>query len=212
MSNIQATTRDPKQNLAAIRTSGMVPAVFYGAGKPTTSISVGQKEFEKIWKEAGESSTISLTVGSEKIDVLIHEVQFDPLKGTPIHVDFLAVDMNKPIQVSVPVEFDGVSPAVKGNLGTLIKVMHEIEVKALPKDLPHAIHADLTKIAALHDQILVSDLQFPAGVTPVAHADDVVASLAAQVEEKDEPQAPVDLSTIEVEKKGKKEEEAEAAE
>ncbi len=210
MSNIQATTRDTNAHIAALRTSGMIPAVFYGAGKPTTSISVSQSEFQKVWKEAGESSTITLTLDNEKVDVLIHEVQFDPVKGTPIHVDFLVVDMNKPVQVAVPVEFEGVSPAAKSNLGTLVKVMYEIEVKALPKNLPHAIVADLSKLQALHNQILVSDLKFPAGVTPVPAADEVVASLAAQVEESNEPQAPVDLSKIEVEKKGKKEEEAAA--
>jgi large subunit ribosomal protein L25 len=212
MSNIQAQSRDPKENLAAIRTSGMIPAVFYGAGKSTTSISVSQREFDKVFKEAGESSTITLNLDNSKVDVLIHEVQYDPIKGTPIHVDFLAVDMNKPIQVSVPLEFDGVAPAVKANLGTLVKVMHEIEVKALPKDLPHSITVSLEKLEALHDQILVSDLKLPAGVTAVAPEHEVVASLAAQVEEKEEATTPVDLSAIEVEKKGKKEEETPAAE
>jgi large subunit ribosomal protein L25 len=212
MSNITATTRDPKENLAAIRTGGMVPAVFYGAGKETTPISIKQKEFEKAFKEAGESSTVTLTVGSEKVDVLIHEVQFDPLRGTPLHVDFLVVDMNKPIEVAIPLEFDGVSPAVKGNLGTLVKVMHEIEVSGLPKHMPHSVTVDLSKLVALHDQILVSDLKLPAGVTATAGQDEVIASLAAQVEEVEDTATPIDLSKIEVEKKGKKDEEEPAAE
>lgn len=211
MSNITATIRDPKENLAAIRTGGMVPAVFYGAGKSTTHISVNQKEFDKVFKEAGESSTVSLTLGGEKVDALIHEVQFDPLKGIPLHVDFLVVDMNKPIEVSIALEFVGVSPAVKSSLGTLVKVMHELGIKALPKDIPHNIEVDLSKLAELNDQVLVSDLKLPAGVTATAGPEEVVASLSAQVEEVEEA-APVDLSAIEVEKKGKKEEEAPAAE
>lgn len=211
MSNIQATTRDPKENLAALRTSGMVPAVFYGAGKATTHISISQKEFDKVFKEAGESSTVELVLGGEKVNALIHEVQFDPLKGTPLHVDFLVVDMNKPIEVSIALEFVGVSGAVKSSIGTLVKVMHELEIRALPKDIPHTIEVDLTKLAALHDQVLVSDLKLPSGVTALAGAEEVVASISAQVEEKEEV-APVDLSAIEVEKKGKKEEEAPAAE
>ncbi len=211
MSNITATTRDPKENLATIRGGGMVPAVFYGAGKSTTHISISQKEFDKVFKEAGESSTVVLTLGGEKVDALIHEVQFDPMKGTPLHVDFLVVDMNKPIEVSVELEFVGVSPAVKSSLGTLVKVMHQLEISALPKNVPHTIEVDLSKLATLSDQVLVSDLKLPSGVTAIAGQDEVVAAVAAQVEETEEA-APVDLSAIEVEKKGKKEEEAPAAE
>jgi large subunit ribosomal protein L25 len=212
MSNIQATKRDPKENLATLRAEGNIPAVFYGAGKTTTSVSVPEKAFLKLWKEAGESSTIGLTLDGTNIDALIHEVQFDPVKGTPLHVDFLVVDMNKPIEVSVPLEFVGVSGAVKSGAGTLVKVMHELEVSALPKNIPHAIEVDLSKLATLDDQVKVEDLALPAGVTAIAKGSEVVASVAVQKEEKEEPTAPIDLSTIEVEKKGKKEEEAPAAE
>ena len=212
MSNIQATKRDKKGRLTALRASGLIPAVFYGAGKTTTSISVSQKDFEKVLKNAGESSTVKLSLGNENVDALIHEVQFDPIKGTPLHVDFLVVDMNKPIEVGVPLEFVGVSGAVKGGLGTLVKVMHEIEVSALPKNIPHSIEVDLSKLATLADHISVEDLKLPAGVTAISKAHDIIASVAAQKEEKEEVSGPIDLSTIEVEKKGKKEEEAPAAE
>ena len=210
MSNIQATKRDPKTSLATLRAEGKVPAVFYGAGKTTTSISVEQKAFEKTWKEAGESSTVTLSVDGSNVDVLIHDVQFDPIKGTPVHVDFLVVDMNKPIEVAVPLEFVGVAGAVKSGQGTLVKVMHELEVSALPKNIPHMIEVDLSKLATLSDQVKVEDLKLPAGVTAVTKGHEVVASVAVQKEESDEPTAPIDLSAIEVEKKGKKEEEAAA--
>jgi large subunit ribosomal protein L25 len=213
MLTIQATTRDSKDNIAQLRTAGKIPAVFYGAGTPSTNITVDKKDFEKVWKEAGESSTVVLNVGTKKVDALIHEVQFDAVKGTAIHADFLVVDMNKPIQVAIPLEFVGVAPAVKSGVGTLIKVMHEIEVSALPSDLPHNISVDLAKLESLDSNITVGDLVLPKGVTATTKAQEIVAAIAEQKEESEEPTAPIDLSAIEVEKKGKKDaEEAPAAE
>jgi large subunit ribosomal protein L25 len=125
----------------------------------------------------------------------------------PIHVDFLAIDMKKKIKVKVPLEFTGVSNAVKNGIGNLVKVLHEIEIEALPADLPHNLIVDISKLENLDNNIIVSDIKLPTGVVAVTSGTDVVASIIAQVEEKEEVAAPVDLSAIEVEKKGKKEEE-----
>lgn len=211
MTTLQAQFRTTGENLDAIRGSGSLPAVFYGAGKETTSITVPAMAFEKALKEAGESSTISLIMPDGTLDVLIHDVQLDPVKHIPTHVDFLVVDMNKPIEVAVPLEFVGVSGAVKGNLGALTKVIHELEVSGLPKNIPHQIEVDISVLETLENQIHVKDLKLPAGVTAMADADDVVALVSAVKEEVEEV-APVDLSAIEtVDQKGKKEEEAEPA-
>src|SRR3989344_4924058 len=150
-------------------------------------------------------------MGSQKnIDALIHEVQVDPVTSEPIHVDFLAIDMKKKITVNVPLEFTGISNAVKNGIGNLVKVLHEIEIEALPADLPHNLVVDVTSLDTLEDVITVSDIKLPAGVSAITKGEDVVASIVAQVEEKEEVVEPVDLSAIEVEKKGKKEEEGEA--
>jgi large subunit ribosomal protein L25 len=203
---IKASPRDSAEKLATLRKDGRIPAVFYGAGQESTPVSIGRVEFKKVWREAGESSAIKVSVPSGDVDVLIHEVQTDPVSDEPIHVDFLAIDMKKKITVAVPLEFEGISGAVKSGLGNLVKVLHEIEVEALPKDLPHNLVVDISKLATLEDSITVSDIKLPVGVVAVTSGDDVVASIVAQVEEKEE-EAPVDLSAIEVEKKGKKEEE-----
>jgi large subunit ribosomal protein L25 len=186
----------------------MVPAVVYGARVENTSISVPSVDFKKAFKEAGESSTIILDLEGKKIDVLIHDVQVDPVRGFPIHIDFLAIDMNKKITVAIPLEFTGVAPAEKEGLGSLMKVLHEVEVEALPKDLPHSILVDVTSLVTLANQIHVKDIVLPAGVKMITDSEEVVALVAAAKAEKEEPEAPVDLSSIEVEKKGKKEEEA----
>ena len=211
MINITATKRSKTDSLAEIRKNGRVPAVVYGASVENTPISVPSSDFVKVFKEAGESSAIMLDVGGKKIDVLIHEVQADPIRGFPVHVDFLAIDVNKAIEVAVPLEFEGVSAAVKGGLGSLVKVLHEVEIMALPKELPHSLHVDISKLATLDDQIHVADIMLPVGVVMMTGADEVVALVAAAKEEKEEA-APADLSAIEVEKKGKKEEEAPAGE
>jgi len=207
MFEIKAKTRDGKEKLEDLRKKGEIPAVFYGAGTTTTSITLGNVEFKKVWRNAGESSAVQVKTENGTIDALIHEVQTDPVTNEPIHVDFLAIDMKKKIQVGVPVEFEGVSLAVKSGIGNLVKVMHEIEIEALPKDLPQKLVADISKLSTLEDSVLVSDIVLPSGVVAITPGTDVVASIIAQKEEKEEEAAPVDLSAIEVEKKGKKEEE-----
>jgi large subunit ribosomal protein L25 len=211
MQTLTATKRSKTDKLATVRNNGMVPAVVYGARVENTSISVPSVDFIKAFKVAGESSTIALDLEGKKIDVLIHEVQVDPVKGFPMHVDFLAIDMNKPVEVTVPLEWTGVAPAEKNGLGVLVKVIHELHIEALPKDLPHAIVVDLSSLETLENQIHVKDIALPKGVTMKTDANEVVA-LVSTVKEEVEEVAPVDLSAIEVEKKGKKEEEGAPAE
>lgn len=219
MNILTATKRSKKDLLGSIRNNGMVPAVVYGARVENTMLSVPSVDFEKILKIAGESSTIVLEIKGEdktslpgdktdkvqKIDVLIHDLQVDPVKGNPIHIDFLAIDMDKPVEVNIPIEFTGIAPAEKDGLGSLVKVMYEIEIEALPKNLPHNVVVDLSVLVALNDQIHVSDIKLPKDVEMKTSGDEVVA-LIAPIKEEVVEETPVDLSAIEVEKKGKKEE------
>lgn len=211
MFTIKAKKRDISANLEILRKGGEMPAVFYGMGKESTPISVSIIDFKKIWRDAGESSTVAVSTPEGDLNTLIHDVQVNPITDEPIHADFLVIDVNKAIQVNIPVEFEGVSNAVKGGLGTLVKVLHEVEVEALPKDLPHNLVVDISKLETVDDQILVSDIVLPKGVTMITPIEEVVASIALQKEEVEES-TPIDLSAIEVEKKGKKEEETPAAE
>ena len=207
---IKALNRDKKEKVDNLRKEGKIPAVFYGAGKPNTSITISNVEFKKIWRQAGESSAVQVKTDDDAVDVLIHDVQVDPVTSEPIHVDFLAIDMKKKIKVNVALVFEGVSNAVKSGLGNLVKVLHEIEIEALPKDLPHNLVVDISTLETLSDTITVADIKLPAGVEAITEADTIIASVVEQKEEKEEEAVPVDLSAIEVEKKGKKEEEGEA--
>jgi large subunit ribosomal protein L25 len=113
--------------------------------------------------------------------------------------------------VSVPLEFEGVSPAVKDLGGILTKVMHELEIECDPSELPQAIHIDISKLATLDDQIKVGDLKLPKSAVPSIEADEVVAMISVAKEEVEEA-APMDISAIETSvERGKKEEEGDAA-
>lgn len=202
---LQATKREGEK-ADSVRASGRIPAVFYGFGKESTPVSVPSIDFIKLFKQAGETTAITLDMGGEKVPTLIHDIQRDPVTGEPTHVDFLVVDMNKEAEVAVPIEFTGVSEAEKSGLGMVMKVMHEVEVRALPANLPHSIVVDIASLVTLQDIIHAKDLALPNGVSLVTEGEDVVASVSAYVEEKEES-AVLDLDAIEVEKKGKKEEE-----
>ncbi len=208
MISLQATKKTESNE--ALREKGLLPAVVYGMGKDPVSISLETKLFIKAWHEAGESTTVTLELDGEKITTLIHDLQKDVVRGTPIHADFLRIDTNKPISVNVPIILDGVSPAVKGSLGVLIHSLHEVEIEALPKDLPHDLHVDIGGLNAVDSHITVANIIVPKGVTVLTPGTEIVASITAQVEEKEE--APVDISAIGISvEKGKEEAEGEAA-
>jgi large subunit ribosomal protein L25 len=195
----------------ALRNKGVLPAVVYGRSEESTPISVDRKQFEKVFHKAGESTVITLKGLGQDKDALIHEVSVDPLSGEPLHADFYAIQKGQKVTVSVPLEFDGESPAVKDKGGILVKVMHDLEIECEPKDLPHAIHVDISKLVELDSQIKVADLRLPASAKISVDTDEVVAMIDVAKEEPVE-EAPADISAIEIsEERGKKEEEGEAA-
>lgn len=189
----------------ALRSAEKIPAVYYGKGSDAVSVAIDAKEFAKVYKEAGETTVFNLTIGAEKIPVLIKEIQRDVRLGEPTHVDFLMVDMKKEIEIAVPLEFTGTAEAEKNGLGTLVKVMHEVVVQALPTAIPQSITIDVTSLTTLEDQIKAGDITLPKGVTLVTDAEEAVALVTAFVEEKEE--AAFDVNAVEVEQKGKKDEE-----
>ncbi len=203
--------RSQETKAKALRDKGVLPAVIYGRSEESTPIAVDLKVFSKLYKAAGESSVITLKgLGADR-QVLIHDVSFDAVLGTPIHADFYAIEKGQKVTVSVPLEFDGVSPAVKDLGGILTKVIHEIELTCEPSDLPQHIMVDISKLATLDDQIKVSDLDIPKSAEITIDADEVVAMISMAQEEPEEPAAPVDLSAIETSvERGKKEEDAAA--
>lgn len=195
------------------RKAGKLPVVAYGRKEKSTPYFVNAVEFVKIWQKAGESSVVTLKVGAAEKDVLIHDVTLDPVNDHPIHADLYVIESGSKVRVKVPLVFTGVAPAVKALGGILVKVLHEVEVEAFPKNLPHELSVDIGGLEKFEDRVTIKDIKLGEGVKIVfPTADEIIALATPPKEEKEEEAAPVDLTRIEVEKKGKKpEEEGEAA-
>ena len=194
------------KDVAELRVGGDIPAIVYGRTHKAEPISVSQSEFIKLFKTAGESTVTTLTGLSDEVQVLVHEIDQHPVTSAPRHIDFYAIEKGKKVEVTVPVVFEGVSPAIKELGAQLVKVLHEIEIEALPNNLPHEIIVDLSTLIAIGDQIHVRDITPPTGVTFITDGDDVLV-IAQEAKEEEEEAPTLDMDSIEVEKKGKEESE-----
>lgn len=212
MLTLKAEKRDIHTKPEAIRKAGKVPAVFYGKKEASQAISIPKVDFLKVWNEAGESSVVTLETPEGSKESLIQDVDLDPVTGVPRHADFYVFEKGHKVEVELPLEFIGISPAVKDLGGALVKVLYEIKVEAMPKDLPHEIVVDISSLANFDDQILAKDISLPTGVDLKENPEEVIALVSAPREEKEEEAAPIDLTAIEVEKKGKEEEPTETNE
>lgn len=192
---------EKRKRLKRLRQSGRLPAVVYGAKEAATPLSLDSREFERAFKEAGESSVLVLSGAGDDKEVLIHEVSFDPVKGDIRHVDFYAVEKGKEVTVHVPLSFVGEAPAVKLG-GSLTKALHELEVTGKPSALPHEIEVDVSTLNTFEDHIRVQDLALPAGIKAENDPEETVA-VVTEVKEEPVEETAVDMSAIEVEQKGK---------
>lgn len=212
MISLNVEKRKIGESLPSLRKKGLIPAVFYGKKEASTPISISLNDFVKVWETAGESSVVTLKVKEgEELEALVHDVDLDPVSEVPRHADFYVFEKGQKIKIEIPIEFVGVAPAVKDLGGILIKVQRTLEIEALPKNLPHEIKVDISPLVNFESQILGKDIALPEGVTLVDGADEVVA-LVSEAKEEVVEEVPVDLSAIEVEKKGKKEEEGAGSE
>ncbi len=203
---LEALPRDKKD----APKDGFLKAVFYGAHTPSTPIFVNSIAFDKALREAGESTTLTLDFSGSKLTALIHDVQRHPVKYSPSHVDFYIVEKGQKVHVNVPLEFIGEAPATKSG-GILVKVIHELSVQGDSQHLPHSLSVDLSTLTASDSVITAKDITLPPQVSLYHVSDDeVIASIAVAKDEAETPTSAPDLSAIEVEKKGKKEEEKEA--
>ncbi len=164
-----------------LRKQGILPASLYGKKVKSASLSVKLDDFEKVYKEAGESGLVDLKVDSEVKPVLIHNVQKDPVKGFPLHVEFFQVDLKAKVQTRVPIELVGESAAVAQKQGVLLTILDEIEVEALPTDLPEKITVDVSGLAAVDQEIKVSDLNVSSGVAVLTDAGQTLVKVGALV-------------------------------
>jgi len=192
---------------ADLRSQGILPAVVYGPELKPVNIQVSKKDFAHVYAEAGDSGLIELILGDKKINVLVHDVAYTGAASQdPIHVDFYQVNLNKTVTAEVPLVFIGESSAVKDG-GVLTKSMEDIEVEALPKDLPHEITVDISVLKTFDSTLYVKDLEIPANVKVTVNGDNPVVTVSAPISDEElkamEQETQVNVSEIKTEKEEK---------
>ncbi len=183
---LTALPRDSKKKAKELRRAGQVPGVVYGPKTKNISIECKYQELHKAYVAAGESTIVELSVEGKNIPVLIHELHFDPMTGDYEHIDFFALDMTKEVTTNVPIRTVGEAPGVKELGGILVKNKDHVTVKCLPKDLPHDIEVDLSKLVNFYDAVTVGSLSIPKGVKILDEAEEILVSIAPPRKEEEE--------------------------
>lgn len=164
-----------------LRREGILPANIYGKDVKSLSVQVSLKDFEKAFKEVGETGLLDLEINDQTRPVLIHNVQVDPLSNLPLHADFYQVNLKEKVKTMVPIVVVGEPKAVTDKIGLLLQPLSEIEVEALPEDLPENIEVDVEGLAAVDQQLTVADLKLPKGVEVLTDPAQIVVKIAELV-------------------------------
>ena len=167
-----------------LRKDGILPAHVFGKGVEGESVSVIAKDFLKVFKTAGETGLIDLKIGAEKVrPVLIREVSYNPVSGDLIHIDFYQVNLLEKVKVSVPIVQIGDQPeSVHLGETIVLQTLNEVEVEALPADLPENIEVDITSLKNVDDAITVGQLSVDKEkITIHADPEEIVVKLAPAV-------------------------------
>jgi large subunit ribosomal protein L25 len=183
---LAATRREiTGKKVSYLRAAGKLPAVVFGRGLDSDSVSVDTHEFEQLRRHAGANTLIDLSIDGEKsAPVLVHGVQTHRVTRRPLHVDLYVVRMTEELTVDVPLVSEGESDAVETNGGMLLHVLENVRVRALPDHLPQSIHYSIEALRTFDDQIHVRDLEIPSDATLLTDLDEVVAKvLPPRVEE-----------------------------
>lgn len=170
-----------------LRREDILPANIYGKKVKSLAVQLNLKDFLPVYQKVGETGIVELKVGGEQKlrPVLIHNVQLDPVSDQPLHADFYQVSLTEKITSDIPVELVGESPAVEQNIGVLIQPLSEVEVEALPTDLPDKFNVDTSSLKKIDDAVTVSDLKVPTGVKILTSAGEILAKIESLAKEEE---------------------------
>ena len=167
-----------------LRREGLVPGIVYGpVVEGTVPVSVDRREFLKFYQTNGHSTLFVLRWEDGDQSVFIREVQQDPVRREPLHVDFFAPNLRMPVRAIVPIAFHNPSNTIDGMLA---EIRTEVEVEALPASIPHQIDIDVSELVHPGDAIRVGDLNLPDGVTAVTAEDETIVQIEAVYQEPEE--------------------------
>ena len=172
-----------------LRRQGNIPATVYGKNVKSVSIQVGGDEFRKLYAQTGETGLIELSLGSDKRPVLVHTVQVHPVGGHILHIEFHQVDLKEKVTAKVPVEFTGEAGAVVDKKGVLLTILDEVDVEALPTDIPQKIELDVSGLVDVDQELKVSDLKVPHGVTILTDSEQTLVKVGSLVSKEAEAEA-----------------------
>jgi len=170
-----------------LRKEGILPANIYGKNVKSVSIQVTHTDFLSVYKDAGETGIVEITLGGKTRPVLVNDLQVDPVTEAVLHVDFFQVNLKEKVTANVPVELIGESPAEKQRLGTLVQQLDEIEVEALPTNLPDKYEFDVSGLAEVDATVTVGDLKAIKDVEILTDKEQIVAKVEPLREEEEEP-------------------------
>jgi len=172
------------RKIKKLRQQGILPANIYGKKIKSLAVQLPVKDFLKTYKEAGETGIIEISVGDgEAHPVLVHNLQLHPVTSKPLHVDFHQVSLTEKVKATVPVITLGEAPAVAQKIGLLLTPVAEVEVEALPADLPENIQVDVKDLSALSQEIKVKDLKISDKITILAEPELVLVKIGELVSE-----------------------------
>lgn len=184
---LKASTREDLRLSATkeIRSTGGIPAVVYGKDKETLSVSVDNLALIKTLRDEGRHAIISLDIeGGKKVDVMLHEYQIHPIKGDVTHADFYQVDMSEEMDVSVPLHVEGEAAGARDG-GILQQPLFELEVRAVPREIPEQITIDVSALE-IGDTLTIADIPVSKTYTILNEEDDAVAIVLPPEEEEEE--------------------------
>ncbi len=184
------------KKIKKLRKEGILPANVYGKDIKSIAVQLAQKDFEKVFKKAGETGLVDVMVDSQTIPVLIHNVQTDYL-GNYLHADFYKVNLLEKVKTMVPILIIGEPKAVVDKIGLLMNILSEIEVEALPEALPEHVEVNVENLALVDEQITVSDIKAPEGVTILTDPSQVIIKIGALVSKEAEELAAQEAAAAE---------------
>lgn len=180
-----------------LRREGMLPGNVYGKDFKSVAIQMPTKDFLTVYQEAGHSGVVDVKFDGETVPTLIHEVTTNHISHDMLHVDFYKVNLKEKVKATVPVIVSGEPVAVTEKLGLLLQNLNEVEVEALPTDLPENVGVDVAHLAQVGDMVKVSDLKVPADVTVLTDPETEVARIAELVSKEAEEQAQAEAAAAE---------------
>lgn len=184
------------RKVKTLRQQNLIPANVFGKGVESTALEIHKDAFLKTFKETGETGLIELSFNEHKVPVLIHHLQIHSVTQGPLHVDFYQVNLKEKVKAKVPVEVVGEAPAVTGKIGILLTLLDEVEVEALPAEIPEQLEADVSGLSEVGHSLKANQLKLPSGVLLLTDGEAEVMRIDTLVQKEEEVVAPTPADVV----------------